>query len=352
MVQHMEARLSTFVDCSGFVIVGLTLALFLCLHIIDGSWEGFSPSTCLSRSSQCFCERPRAGLVRQPSNTYSNLAFTICGAAALSKGYRALVSSKRKGASTSKSEGPPADSKDPSIGRSIGARAEAYISMEESREKVGEAFIIVFALSCIILGFGSGLFHASLTFFGQILDNAGMYVVIIACAVYSKVSVQMERGGKHSFLLPHHQVYVDWLCWSTLAVCIKVWMHAADFAGNVFGRFYFFFFIVAGFLAEVYARRVCYMRKEKGNLKYFVAATVTFAVSFAVWIMDKNGTICYPDSLFQGHAVWHVLDGFAAYFIFLYYLPIAIEAEKKKEVKRAGRLVGVKCGVGLSYEVV
>lgn len=346
----MERRLSTFVDCSGLMIVALTLSFFLCLHVIDGSWEGFVQSTCLSPGHSCFCERPRDGLVRQPSNTYSNLAFTICGAAALSRGYRALATSKRKVSGKSPREGATASGE--ALRTAIGVNALSYTSAEEARDKVGEAFIIVFVLSCVILGFGSGLFHASLTFFGQILDNAGMYVVAGACAVYSFASVRLVRASPNSFLLPHHRLYVDWLLWTCVTVAVKVWLHMADIAGNLFGNFYFFFLIAFAFFSEVYARRVCYLRSEKGKLRYFFAATITFAVSFAVWLLDKKGVICYPDSVFQGHAVWHILDGFAAYFLFLYYLPIAIEAEKKKEIKGPGRLIGINCGIGLRYEIV
>lgn len=307
-------------------------------------------ANCLQRGNQCFCERPRDGLIRQPSNTYSNLAFTICGAVALSRGYRALASTKRK--ADRKSAGVAAGTSGETMQKTIGVDTQYLTSTEEAREKVGEAFVIVFGLSCFILGFGSGLFHASLTFFGQVLDNAGMYVVVVACAVYSCASVRLERPNPKSLLLPHHRLYLDWIMWTTIAVAIKVWLNVTDIAGRTPGRVYFFTLIATAFFGEVYARRVCYMRREKGKLRYFFAATVTFAVSFAIWLLDHYGTICYPDSVFQGHAVWHILDGLAAYFLFSYYLPIAIEAEKKKDVKGPGRLIGVNCGIGLRYQVV
>ena len=126
----------------------------------------------------------------------------------------------------------------------------------------------------------------------------------------------------------------------------------AKFATAIVGRFYFFFLIAVAFFLEVYARRVCYMRAQQGRLFYFFAAAGTFALAFGIWLLDILRIVCYPDSLFQGHALWHILDGLAAYFLYLYYLPIALDLDVKKDVKERDRLIGINCGCSFQYQLV
>jgi hypothetical protein len=42
-------------------------------------------------------------------------------------------------------------------------------------------------------------------------------------------------------------------------------------------------------------------------------------VAFTIWNLDQHGTLCTPDSLFQGHAVWHLLGATSLWLTFLYY---------------------------------
>jgi len=66
------------------VVMGLSLfstSVFciLLLALADGNWNAFEPATCLVSPLGCFCERPRDTLLRQPTNTVTNLSFTIAG---------------------------------------------------------------------------------------------------------------------------------------------------------------------------------------------------------------------------------------------------------------------------------
>ena len=171
---------SSIVDTLGVSAVVLTFLCFFLLHVVDGNWDNFAPSSCITSGRGCFCERPRDGLVRQPSNTYSNLAFTICGAIAMSKGYKEIWRRKERPSRQRN----PGDARNGVGKRTIGVDVQIDGAGDMVKARVGEAFIVVFGLSCIILGFGSGLLHASLTLVGQILDYAGMYVVIVACGTF------------------------------------------------------------------------------------------------------------------------------------------------------------------------
>ena len=74
-------------SCPGVVlallVVSLTTGAILLLLMMDGNWDGWTPATCLASPFGCFCERDRGTLVRQPTNTFTNLAFTVVGALVL-----------------------------------------------------------------------------------------------------------------------------------------------------------------------------------------------------------------------------------------------------------------------------
>jgi hypothetical protein len=41
--------------------------------------------------------------------------------------------------------------------------------------------------------------------------------------------------------------------------------------------------------------------------------------AFVIWALDRERLICYPDSLLQGHALWHTLGAVAATCLFRSY---------------------------------
>jgi hypothetical protein len=97
---------------------------------------GDRPATCLTGPSpRCFCEAVGAGLLRQPANALSSLAFCVAAVTT-------MVGRRRLGRHT--------------------------------RERV---LAPVVALTLLALGVGSLAYHAQLTFAGQLLDVQGMYLL-------------------------------------------------------------------------------------------------------------------------------------------------------------------------------
>ena len=48
------------------------------------------------------------------------------------------------------------------------------------------------------------------------------------------------------------------------------------------------------------------------------------AIAYIVWFLDNSGILCRrPESLLQGHVVWHALGALVLYILFLHYLSIA-----------------------------
>ena len=81
-------------------------------------------------------------------------------------------------------------------------------------------------------------------------------------------------------------------------------------------RWLFAVVLLAAIILElVFARP----RRSQVRTDYYVAGLIANIVAFTIWNLDQNGQLCAPDSLLQGHAVWHLLGAAALWFAFLYY---------------------------------
>lgn len=56
----------------------------------------------------------------------------------------------------------------------------------------------------------------------------------------------------------------------------------------------------------------------KFHTSLFVGAVVCLAIGFICWILDKERIVCFPHSVFQLHAVWHVTTAVSLLCIYLY----------------------------------
>lgn len=109
---------------------------------------GDQPATCLQGGGPaCFCEAVGTGLLRQPANSLSSLAFAVTAVAVLWRGRRMAPGPSRR-------------------------------------------LVPVLALACTALATASLAYHARLGFAGQLLDLQGMYVL----AVLLLVGARWRRG--------------------------------------------------------------------------------------------------------------------------------------------------------------
>ena len=67
---------------------------------------------------------------------------------------------------------------------------------------------------------------------------------------------------------------------------------------------------------------VAYNKKNtvlKFSTKLFGMALYILLFSTAFWILDRQDVLCDPNSLWQGHALWHILNAVVLLFIYLHY---------------------------------
>ena len=224
-----------------------------------------------------FCEANRMDeAIRQPSNTWSNLGYLLVALFALTLAVHDYKNKER---------------------RSSGNFLVMY-----------PFFSVLYGLSCLYLFIGSFMYHASLTMLFQKLDQTGLYSVIgmiLILNIYKINPYHYRRGewkNSHVFakllVIIFNIAFFKWLWKFNINILVPVML--------------IFTFITA-----------IYYIKRVSNTDYFInymyAAFFILFAAGSIWMIDREGVACNPQSAIQGHALWHVLTAASMFFIYLYY---------------------------------
>jgi len=234
--------------------------------LLGYSWEGWRPATCMP--DRCFCERIRGGAIRQPVNTWSNLAFILTGLLVI------VV------ATCDRSRASPSDASNPMRTQFV--------------------YPAVYGIAAILVGVGSMWYHMSLAFAGQVVDVISMYLLTGFMLLYnlSRMHCLSPKTFVASYLVLN--VVLGYL--SIRWPASRRWI----FLGLVFSTI----------VSEGLARRA---RGPKMNAAFLYAGFVSLGMACGAWILDITRAICSPTGWFQAHAMWHVLMAALIGFIYLYY---------------------------------
>ncbi|MGB5723337.1 MAG: ceramidase domain-containing protein [Parasphingorhabdus sp.] len=228
------------------------------LMFFGPDWSRFAPATCTE--TRCFCEMPRTGaFLLQPANSFSSFGFVFTGFLMI-----------------------------------LLARSRDWISAFPPQAAS------ILGVATIITGFGSVLLHATLTLWGQFFDVLGMYLVSGFFLIYA---IAKWRGIADRRAM----VYYALLCVALVAIL---------YALPEVRRWLFAVILLAAIILElIFARPL----RPQVRIGYYVAGLIANIVAFTIWNLDQRGQLCSPASLWQGHAVWHLLGAVALWFAFLYY---------------------------------
>jgi len=228
------------------------------LMLFGPDWSVYEPATCTT--TRCFCEMPRdGGLILQPANSWSSFGYAFVG-------FLMILLAR---------------------GKDWGS---AFPPLAAS----------TLGIAAIIVGIGSVLLHATLTLWGQFFDVLGMYLVsgfFLVSAVVKWLRIPDRRAS----------AYYAILC--VVLVTILYMMPEVR-------RWLFGVVLLAAIILELAFARPLRLQVRAG---YYIAGLVANGIAFVIWNLDQNGQICAPESLLQGHAIWHLLGALALWFAFLYY---------------------------------
>ncbi len=252
-------------------LVTAIVSLGLFLTAVAFGWFGEPDGT-----ADVFCEAPHDGLIKQPANTWSNLGFMFAGL---------LIAWQL---------------------------AVGKFSHKKNTLTQSDFFAVFFSCLVVLLGPGSMAMHATQTSVGGFFDMISMYLVASFMMAFA-----IQRFYK---LQPFYFTVIFSI---VLVTCIFAHFSDVEFIFRFLGNTAFAFYITLAIVFEILNVFVRKMQHEKiwGFLGLFFLLS-----AFGIWnVSITDGAFCNPDSLVQGHAIWHILDAVAVYCLFRHYVSESIE---------------------------
>ncbi len=162
-------------------------------------------------------------------------------------------------------------------------------------------YLALFGLVTIYLGIGSFSYHATNTHIGGVFDLSGMFGVSFFILVTNLWRVFHIRKN----LL--FAIFVVSVLVFTVLVAIN-----PDFSHPVFAAS-----LLPAFGLQIFLWTKGFSWKKE---KFALGTLVCFWSAFFIWRLDVSRHFCVPDNHFiQGHAMWHILNAGAVFFLFLYF---------------------------------
>ena len=329
--------------------IGLNVAFLVAyvLFAFAGLIPGLKPNE-LPGTPSSWCERVSDGMFREPANTLSNLGFVVVGLMML------YVLSRDRAAD-------------------VGCNAFYGLT----------PIALLYASTSIWLGPGSLLMHGTHTKWGGWADNLSMVMYIL---VPWLVNVSyMGRWHTRRLLLTYTGIVVTyavarWLfggrlgigldvfglsiaLWFISEILYRFWSPGLRWASGLIGfgvaaafgimpwdmlaqpdRFWWvFLFWLPGLLAT---------HPPPGRRTYtpwYFAGVMAYMTAFAIWLTGRpDNPWCDPDTVFQAHAIWHLLSALATWCFFQFLrTERSVPAKPVPAATEAGQSAGSDiCGGG------
>jgi len=226
-------------------------------------------------SQHAFAEAVRAGIFRQPANTWSNLGFVF-----------------------------------------VGLYIMAYAWWDHRREVPADAPYAVrhpalmghFGLACVVLGFGSGLMHAAMTSLGHRLDVFGMFISVSAL-----VALQLARRVPTLPLGSRRPQSWPVFALAAIVASIVLVLYPDAFGGDIT------IMVSLIILTGLYVFLDVVLPIAKQQYRWVVLAFGALAIAFYIWNLDVARRFSAPDAWLQGHAIWHLLNAVTLGAMAVYY---------------------------------
>jgi hypothetical protein len=168
--------------------------------------------------------------------------------------------------------------------------------------------------ACCYLGIGSGLFHASLTRWGQQLDVGSMYTPLLAC-----IAINLGRYSPRAWRVNANLTLPVWPVLVACVVIVSALLYHYKWsmpASQVLPLHILTIIAFAVVDCIPYPRGSHHSTLHKRWLPISFAC-LALAITFRQ--LDVAGRFGTPDSLVQGHALWHLLTAASLGAMYMYY---------------------------------
>jgi len=164
-------------------------------------------------------------------------------------------------------------------------------------------------VALIYSGLGSGFFHASLTRYGQQCDVGAMYAMALCMAAIPIGSwlPRVEIPGTRR-TLSSSPLIVVLVIYGSIYFTYYKWDYEFGEVSTYTMGVLFTFAAISLFQPGKYLQ-----------VRWFIAAFVSILLAAKIRELDIQDSFTSPDSVFQGHAIWHLISSLYYFFIFLYF---------------------------------
>ncbi|MCM0042623.1 MAG: ceramidase [Algoriphagus sp.] len=269
---------------NGLLGTGLLLGVALSLDfVLDSSvWTGMKVSQSAITVEYCEFNHPER-LFHQPVNTYSNLIYFFYGLLVFQLALKDLKLVEVKGVNA--------------------VRSSPYLS-------------ILLAANFIYLSFGSAFFHSSLTWIGQRIDMNATYGLTLSLICIGFVQVLVKKQLTK-------QIQVGLVVGMLLLIAGFLPL-ALQISSSILLPSLFLILLVLGIINYV----------QDPAQRFPILGVVSFvllAVAIQIRTLDVEKVNCDPMSIWQGHALWHLLTATSSLCMYFYFRRVKIGNRLKKD---------------------
>lgn len=251
----------------GMVVVALAVTAFWVMS--RGGYPG-GPDECIALGD-CYCEAIGPGVAAQPANAWSNAGFVLIGLLVLADARR------RAGA-----------------GRMAWDPRSAWL----------------YGGVAIFLGIGSFAFHGTMRAWGGYIDVLSMHAFIAFVLVYD-----LDRVHRWSWAR-----FVKGFAGLLALFSVLIAVVPPEHGKTLFAGFVILVLLVEAAVSYPALRPWSTVRLDPRRMPWFWTGLGLFVVANVIWNLSRTGGVwCDPDSLLQGHAVWHLLTAASVGAFYLYF---------------------------------
>ncbi len=269
---------------NGLLGTGILFGIFLALdYFLDSRvWEGMVISKSALTVEYCEFSHPER-LFHQPVNTYSNLIYFFYGMVVFQLGWKDWKAYANREANT--------------------VRRFPYLSL-------------LLAANFIYLSLGSAFFHSSLTWMGQRMDMNATYGLTLSLICIGLVQVLVKKELTK-------QIQVGLVVGMLLLIAGFLPL-ALQISSSILLPSLFLILLVLGIINyfQYPAQRIPVLG---------VFSFVLLAVAIQIRALDVAKVNCDPMSIWQGHALWHLLTATSSLCMYFYFRRVKNGNRLKKD---------------------
>lgn len=250
-------------------ILTVTLALIAFWGLSRGGYPG-GPDECIAMND-CYCEAIGSGIAAQPANAWSNAGFVVIGLLVLADARR------RSGA-----------------GRMAYDPRAAWL----------------YGAVAVFLGLGSFAFHGSMRAWGGYIDLLSMHAFIAYVLAYD-----LDRINRWSF-----GRFVAWFSGMLTVFAGLLLAVPPEHGKTLFAGLVLVVLLAEAAVSYPALRPWSTIRIDARRMPWFWTGLGLFVVANIVWNLSRTDAVwCDPDSVLQGHALWHLLTAASVGAFYRYF---------------------------------